>query len=175
MQTAIFGGGCFWCTEAIFRRLNGVSSVVPGYAGGQMENPNYDKVSMGTTGHAEVIKVEFYPNVISYERLLAVFFALHDATQVNGQGADIGTQYRSLILTTSEDQLQEAQSRVMQLKKQGEAVVTQVEPLKKFYDAESYHQKYYEQNPTTGYCMVVISPKLDKLREKFPELLKSSQ
>lgn len=175
MEVAVFGGGCFWCTEAIFRRLNGVDQVVPGYAGGTMDRPNYDKVSMGTTGHAEVIQVTFDPKVIPYERLLEVFFALHDATQLNGQGADLGTQYRSIILTTSNEQERAALSQIEELKGDGEEVVTEVRPLEKFYDAESYHQKYYELNPTTGYCMVVISPKLDKLREKFPELLKKNK
>lgn len=172
MEVAVFGGGCFWCTEAIFRRLNGVEKVVSGYAGGDAKNPSYEKVSMGTTGHAEVIRVEFDPKIISYDRLLDVFFALHDATQVNGQGADLGTQYRSIILTTSKEQAELAEKKIAELKKEGEDIVTQLQPLKEFFDAESYHQKYYELNPTTGYCMLVISPKLDKLREKFPELMK---
>lgn len=175
METAVFGGGCFWCTEAIFRRLNGVENVVSGYAGGVMEKPNYDKVSMGTSGHAEVIQVEFNSKVISYERLLDVFFALHDATQPNGQGADIGSQYRSVILTTTEEQKKLAQARIEQLKEEGEEIVTELKPLEKFYTAEQYHQKFYELNPTTSYCMVIVSPKLDKLREKFPELLKPAK
>jgi peptide-methionine (S)-S-oxide reductase len=127
---------------------------------------------MGTTGHAEVIKLEFDPKVISYERLLDVFFALHDATQVNGQGYDVGTEYRSVILTTTSEQFAQAQQRITSLKDEGEDIVTELKPLERFYDAASYHQKFYELNPTTSYCMVIVSPKLDKLREKFPELLK---
>jgi peptide-methionine (S)-S-oxide reductase len=168
-EFAIFGGGCFWCTEAVFRRFQGVIRVIPGYAGGTDTNPNYDRVSDGDTGHAEVIEVEFDPAVISYEQLLDVFFAAHDATQVDGQGADIGPQYRSIILTTSETQSEAAHAKVAE---QGEKVATEIAPIENFYDAERYHHEYFDRNPTMPYCQMVIRPKLDKLLEEFPELLK---
>lgn len=165
-EIAYFGGGCFWCTEAIFSRLKGVSLVTSGYAGGKMENPNYDAVSSGTTGHAEVVRVEFDPDIISYDTLLDVFWETHDPTSLNQQGADIGTQYRSIILTTNNKQLETAR------KKMPKKAVTEIKKLDKFYDAESYHKNYYEHNHDQPYCQLVISPKIKKLFQAFPKLIK---
>lgn len=170
-ETAVFGGGCFWCTEAVFRRLIGVSTVTSGYAGGQTDNPDYESVSTGTTGHAEVIQIEFDPNIISYQTLLEVFFTVHDATQKDRQGADVGTQYRSIILTTSQEQLEQAEKKV---KEQGSKITTQVAPLEKFYTAEQYHHAYYDRNPTQPYCLLTIVPKLDKVQEKFRKYIKTT-
>jgi peptide-methionine (S)-S-oxide reductase len=177
LETAVFGGGCFWCVEAIFQNLRGVESVVSGYAGGEMGNPDYEHVSMGTTGHAEVVKVEFDPGVISYEILLNVFFSTHDPTTLNKQGADVGTQYRSVILYTTEEQKNLAESFIKKLMDSGEyekPIVTEVKALEKFYSAEGYHQNYYESNKNQPYCQVVIDPKVKKFREKFREYLKAN-
>ena len=171
-ETAIFGGGCFWCTEAVFQNLRGVVSVMSGYAGGNTENPTYEQVSMGNTGHAEVIKVEFDPEQIGFADLLEVFFALHDPTTLNRQGDDVGTQYRSAIFFTTPRQEREAKEYIESLKKSGVAAVTEVVPLGKLYEAEDYHQNYYKLNSAKPYCQVVISPKLAKLREKFGRLVK---
>lgn len=174
-EIAIFGGGCFWCTEAIFQQLRGVVSVVPGYAGGERENPNYDSVSMGNTGHAEVIKVEFDPSVIPYRDLLEVFFHTHNPTTMNQQGGDIGTQYRSIILYTSDAQRVAVENLISELENSGEfkdQIVTELKPLEKFYEAEDYHKEYFAKNSDAPYCQVVISPKLRKLREKYSEKLK---
>jgi peptide-methionine (S)-S-oxide reductase len=174
-EIAVFGGGCFWCTEAIFNRLKGVTSVISGYAGGEMENPGYYDVSEGTTGHAEVIKIEFDPSIISYRTLLEVFFATHNPTTLNQQGADVGTQYRSLILYTAEEQKKEADEYIEILNKSGkyeQPVVTEVQKLSQFYDAESYHQKYFEKNTDAPYCQVVIAPKIQKLLNKYGNLVK---
>lgn len=171
-QTTIFGGGCFWCTEAIFAELWGVISVLSGYAGGTMPDPTYEQVCGGDTGHAEVIKVEFDPEQISYDDLLTVFFATHDPTTLNKQGNDIGTQYRSIILYTSEAQKEEAGKFIEELNKEGKQVVTELKPLDKFYPAEEYHRRYFKKNPAKAYCQAVISPKLEKLRQKFEKLLK---
>ena len=175
LATAVFGGGCFWCTEAIFQMLKGVESVVSGYAGGDMEHPNYHAVSAGTTGHAEVIQVSFDPTVVTYETLLEVFFATHDPTTLNRQGNDSGEQYRSIILCTSDEQKQQAESYIKKLQDTGEfpdQVVTDVQPLGQFYSAEAYHQNYYQSNQDQPYCQLVISPKVKKFKEKHPELLK---
>lgn len=174
-QEAVFGGGCFWCTEAIFQMLKGVTSVTSGYAGGDKENPDYHSVSAGTTGHAEVIKVAFDPEVIAYETLLEVFFATHDPTTLNKQGNDVGEQYRSVILYTSDEQKNQAQEYIKKLEDAGEfpdKVVTEVQPLGDFYTAEEYHQNYYNENQDKPYCQIVISPKIQKFKEKHPELLK---
>ncbi len=173
-QTAVFGGGCFWCTEAVFGELKGVISVMPGYAGGETKNPTYEQVSSGTTGHAEVIKIEYDPEKISYEDLLTVFFATHNPTTPNQQGADVGTQYRSTVFYTTEEQKKDAEKIIAKLNESGPKVVTEVKPLEMFYEAEEYHKKYYERNTDAPYCQVVINPKLDKLKEKFHELLKNS-
>ena len=173
-EVGIFGGGCFWCTEAVFKMLRGVVGVLPGYAGGSMDKPSYDKVSSGKTGHAEVIRIEYNPSAISYETLLTVFFATHDPTTLNRQGADQGTQYRSIILYTSAEQKRAAQQMIKELNAVagGKPIVTEVKPLNHFYEAESYHRDYYAKNPDQSYCQVVIDPKLKKVREKFAELLK---
>ena len=174
-KTAVFGGGCFWCTEAVFKMLKGVKSVEPGYAGGQTENPTYYKVSEGNTGHAEVIKIIYDPSQVSYHDLLTVFFGSHDATQVNRQGNDIGTQYRSIVLYTDETQKKEAEDFIKELEasaKEGEPIATEVNPLGTFYPAEAEHLDYYARNKEQGYCQVIIAPKLQKVQEKFAELLK---
>ncbi|MBI2063990.1 MAG: peptide-methionine (S)-S-oxide reductase MsrA [Candidatus Yanofskybacteria bacterium] len=176
-QIAVFGGGCFWCTEAVFKMLRGVVSVVPGYAGGTKPNPSYDEVSAGKTGHAEVSRIEFDPKLINYNDLLTVFFATHDPTTLNRQGNDVGTQYRSTILYTDELQKDEAKrfiKEINDLHPEGAPVVTEIKPLDKFYEAEEYHHDYYAKNPNQAYCQVVINPKLDKVREKFSELLKNN-
>ena len=167
-EIAIFGGGCFWCTEAIFRMLNGVISVEPGYAGGETLNPTYDDVSLGKTGHAEVIRIEFDPDKISYHDLLTVFFGTHDPTSLNRQGADIGTQYRSIILYTTEKQKELAQKSVKDF-------VTEVKPLDKYYPAEDYHKNYYENHKDNPYCELVINPKLEKVQESFKNLLEKNE
>lgn len=171
-EVAIFGGGCFWCTEAVFQRLDGVISVEPGYAGGQKENPTYEDVSSGSTGHAEVIKIEYNPSKISYEDLLTVFFATHDPTTLNRQGNDVGTQYRSIILYSNEEQREKAENFIRELNKQGDKIVTELKPLDTVYPAENYHKNYYEKNKDKLYCQVVISPKLEKLEKRFKKLLK---
>lgn len=176
-ETAIFGGGCFWCTEAVFKSLKGVISVMPGYSGGEASSASYNKVSGGNTGHAEVIKIEYDPETISFLDLLSVFFNTHDATTLNKQGADVGTQYRSVIFYTSEEQKQEAEKIIKDLneaKAYGEdkTVVTEVKPLEKFFEAEDYHKDYYVNNKDAPYCQVVIAPKLEKLQKRFGELLK---
>ena len=172
-EIVVLGGGCFWCTEAIFKMLKGVVSVVPGYAGGTTENPNYDKVCMGNTGHAEVIQVEFNPAVIPFKDLLDVFFYLHDPTTLNRQGADRGTAYRSIILYTSEEQRLEAEGLIRDLVGEfKDPIVTEIKPLDKFYEAEDYHKDYFARNIEQPYCEVVISPKLSKLREKYSGRLK---
>lgn len=173
-EIAVFGGGCFWCTEAVFKMLRGVVSVMPGYAGGTTENPTYESVSNGNTGHAEVIHIEFDPTQIAYEDLLTVFFASHDATTLNRQGHDIGTQYRSIVLYTTLEQKEKAEKFILDINAsspEGKPVVTEVKPLEKFYPAEDYHKNYYERNKQAGYCELVIAPKLEKVQEKFAALI----
>jgi len=170
-ERIVFAGGCFWCTEAIFKDLKGVSSVMPGYAGGDTKNPTYEEVCAGKTGHAEVIEIEYDSSVMSLGDLLTVFFATHDPTTLNRQGADIGTQYRSAIFYTAEKQKEEANKFIGELNKEGQPVVTELKPLKEFYPAEENHRDYYKKNANAPYCQVVISPKLKKLRERFQELL----
>jgi peptide-methionine (S)-S-oxide reductase len=166
-QHATFGGGCFWCLEAVFERVDGVKSVTSGYAGGAMPDPDYKEVCNGDTGHAEVIQIEFDPAKVSYEKLLEVFWAAHDPTTMNRQGADAGTQYRSVILYQNEAQKRAAEkSKADEQKEFHNPIVTQIVPLEKYYPAEQYHQDYYRNNPHAGYCMMVISPKLKKLEEK---------
>lgn len=177
MQVAVFGGGCFWCTEAVFRALRGVSSVMPGYAGGQMPKPTYEKICDGDTGHAEVIRIEFDPSQISFEDLLTVFFATHNPTTLNRQGNDVGTQYRSIILYTNEEQKKIAEMFIKKLDEgdtTGKPVVTEVVSLQEFFEAESYHQDYFTKNPDNGYCQFAINPKLEKVKERFHQLLKTS-
>lgn len=176
-ELAVFGGGCFWCTEAIFKKLRGVESVTPGYAGGAGANPTYESVCSGTTGHAEVIEIVYDPARISYRDLLTVFFATHDATSLNRQGNDVGTQYRSVILTSTDAQRHEAETFVREINTSnaaGKPVVTDIKPLDAFYPAEDYHRDYYARNQDNPYCQMVINPKLEKVQEKFRELLKES-
>ncbi len=170
METATIGGGCFWCVEAVFQRLNGVEKVVSGYAGGQTENPTYREVVSGSTGHAEVVQITYDPEVISFTKLLEVFFLTHNPTTLNRQGADVGTQYRSIILWKDEQQKQTAEVVIKMIddeKIYDNPIVTQVVPLEVFYEAEEYHQDYFNRNPEQAYCQVVIAPKLQKLRELF--------
>lgn len=175
LELATFGGGCFWCVEAIFERVDGVHSVVSGYSGGDVANPTYREVTTGTTGHAEVIQIRYDPEVVSYTRLLEVFFKTHDPTTLNRQGADVGTQYRSIILYHSELQKLDAEKVIIDLEREGiwdRPIVTEVEPFSEFYSAEAYHQEYYENNPNQGYCRVVIQPKVEKFEKVFRDLLK---
>jgi peptide-methionine (S)-S-oxide reductase len=174
-QVIVFGGGCFWCTEAVVERLKGVVSVDSGYAGGDVEDPTYEQVSSGRTGHAEVIRIEYDPAVLTLHDLLSVFFTTHDPTTLNQQGADMGTQYRSIILYTTEEQRQECEKFIKDLevsKTFSQPIVTEVKPLEKFYEAEEYHKRYYDNNADKPYCQVVINPKLAKLRQKYSKLLK---
>jgi len=169
-EVAVFGGGCFWCTEAVFDQLEGVASVVPGYAGGHTENPTYYQVCGETTGHAEVSKLQFDPSQITYKDLLAVFFATHDPTTLNRQGADRGTHYRSIILYANDEQKEQAEAFVKELNgsaHKGNPVVTELARLERFYEAEAEHKDYYLRNAANMYCQLVISPKVEKVREKF--------
>jgi len=171
-NSAVFGGGCFWCTEAAFQRIKGVTGVVPGYAGGNVQQPSYERVTTGTTGHAEVVRVTFDPDVVSYKDLLKVFFAIHDPTTPNRQGNDIGPQYRSIILFVDDQQRQEAESFVAEINPDFDnRIVTELEPLTAFYEAEEYHHNYFNRNPNAGYCQVIISPKVSKLRKDFAQFL----
>ena len=175
LQSAVFGGGCFWCGEALFERLRGVESVVSGYAGGAKENPTYKEVSSGEAKHAEVIRVEYDPTIISYGTLLSVFFSTHDPTTLNRQGGDVGTQYRSAIFYTDEQQREDAKKFVKKLEKEKvfeNPIVTEIQPLTKFYEAEEYHQEYYKNNKEALYCKVVIDPKIQKLQATYAHLLK---
>jgi peptide-methionine (S)-S-oxide reductase len=174
-ESVVFGGGCFWCTEAVFKMIDGVSAITSGYAGGTKENPTYREVSSGATGHAEAIKIDYDPTKVAYRDLLTIFFASHDATQLNRQGADVGTQYRSIILYTTEDQKTESEAFIKELdasSSEGDPIVTEVVPLAIFYPAEDYHQDYYAQNKAQGYCQIVIAPKLQKVQAHYAELLK---
>lgn len=177
-ETAILGGGCFWCLEAVFDRLQGVVSVTSGYAGGHVPDPSYRQVCTGSTGHAEVVQIEYDPDTITFHELLEVFFATHDPTTPNRQGADRGPQYRSIILYETESQRATAQDAIERLERDGTfdaPIVTQVEPLDTFYPAEADHQDFYRNNPSYGYCRVVIDPKVAKLRAKFAHRLKEAE
>lgn len=175
MEIAVFAGGCFWCTEAVFERLKGVVSVMPGYTGGTVPKPTYAQVCSGRTGHAESIRVEFDPEKISYKDLLSVFFATHDPTTLNRQGADVGTEYRSAIFYTTDEQKQAAEAYIKELDGQlPRRVVTEVVPLGEFYEAEDYHQQYYDNNAFAPYCQFVIDPKLQKLYKNFGEMVKGT-
>src|SRR5690348_9887293 len=171
-ETIVFGGGCFWCTEAVFEDLRGVISVMPGYAGGTTPDPTYWQVVNGKTGHAEVSQVVYNPDEISFHDLLTVFFATHDPTTLNRQAYDVGTEYRSIILYTTDQQKQEAEEFIAKLKADGIAVVTELKPLDKFYPAEKEHIEYYKNNSSAPYCQIIINPKLEKLQQQFAELLK---
>lgn len=175
-QIAVFGGGCFWCTEAVFNELGGVVSVMPGYAGGTLKNPTYEQVCTGRTGYAEVIRIEFDPERISFRDLMTVFFATHDPTTLNRQGHDVGTQYRSAVFYTNDEQKKEAEVFIKELDNSTtfrDPIVTTLERLTEFYKAEKYHHKYYSNNPYESYCQLTIPPKLDKLHKQFSELLKA--
>ncbi|BCT90240.1 peptide-methionine (S)-S-oxide reductase MsrA [Acinetobacter variabilis] len=173
MQQALFGGGCFWCTEAVFLQLQGVQKVVSGYAGGQNPNPTYEEVCGGDTNHAEVILIDFDENQITYSQLLEVFFATHDPTTLNRQGNDVGTQYRSVIYYFNDEQKETAQLTIDSLKAEGLNIVTELSPAPTFYPAEEYHQNFFAKNPNQGYCNFAIPPKLNKLQHKFMTLLKT--
>jgi peptide-methionine (S)-S-oxide reductase len=175
LQTATLAGGCFWCLEAVYDEIKGVHTVESGYAGGHMDNPTYRAVCNGDTGHAEVVQVHFDPNVVSFRDLLNVFFAIHDPTTLNRQGADMGTQYRSAIFYHDEEQKKTAEELIKDLNAQkiwDKQLVTEVSKLDKFYVAEDYHQEYYARNPYQPYCMAVVAPKVSKFRKHFLELLK---
>ncbi len=174
-EIAVFGGGCFWCTEAVFAELVGVKTVMPGYAGGKKEAPTYEEVSSGKTGHAESVQITFDPAKITFEDLLSVFFATHDPTTPNRQGNDIGEQYRSVIFYTTDVQKKAAEQIVRESNEQnvyGRPIVTQVLPLDKFYPAEDYHREYYKNHADAPYCQIVIEPKLEKLRTRFNTLVR---
>lgn len=175
-QTATLAGGCFWCLEAVFDNLQGVTDVVSGYAGGTKVNPTYRQVCTGETGHAEVVQIKFEPSIISYRELLEVFFSIHDPTTLNRQGADVGTQYRSAIFYHSPEQKKTAEETIAALTEEkvwAEPIVTEVVPLDVFYPAEDYHQEYFAKNPAQGYCQMVVAPKVAKFRQKFSSRLKA--
>lgn len=176
-ETAILGGGCFWCVEAVFQKLRGVVSVVSGYAGGSTDEPTYRDICTGATGHAEVIQVEFEPEKISFDDILTVFFHTHDPTTLNCQGNDVGTQYRSVIFYTNPDQERIARDKIKELDAGGDfadPIVTEVSPAPKFYPAEDYHQNFFQRNPAQPYCLFAIPPKLGKLTKDFQHLLAES-
>lgn len=176
LELATLAGGCFWCLEAVYNELKGVHRVVSGYTGGQTENPSYQAVCTGLTGHAEAVQIHYDPQVISYRDLLQVFFTIHDPTTLNRQGADVGTQYRSAIFYHDPAQKQQAEQMIAEIeaaKIWPQPIVTQVEPLGVFYPAEAYHQDYFKRNPYQGYCQVVIAPKVAKFRKLYLERLKA--
>ena len=176
-EIAVFGGGCFWCTEAVFKMLRGVYSIAPGYTGGTTMNPTYESVSTGVTGHVESVRIEFNPEEVSYRDLLTVFFGSHDPTTRNRQGDDEGAQYRSAIFYTTPEQGEIAHIFVKELNasnKLGKTIVTEVSPLGVFYTAENYHKDYYTQNKNTPYCELVINPKLKHVQLQFAKLLKNN-
>ena len=174
-DTAIFAGGCFWCTEAIFKEMKGVKTVTPGYTGGKRANPTYEQVTTGATGHAEAVKIIFDPSQISYEELLQVFFATHDPTTLNRQGNDVGTQYRSAVFYTNEKQKELTKAYIKFLNDSDiydQYIVTEVVPASEFYEAEDYHKNYLANNSTNPYCQFVVLPKLEKFRKEFKNILK---
>ena len=174
-EVATLGGGCFWCTEAVLEGLRGVDKVESGYTGGAVANPTYEQVCSGTTGHAEVVRVTFDPQEISFRDLLHVFLSTHDPTTLNRQGADAGTQYRSVIFPHSPEQRATAEEVIASLDREqiwDDPIVTRIEPAAEFYPAESYHAQYYRRNPRQGYCQVVIAPKVAKLRKQFADRLR---
>lgn len=176
-EIAVFGGGCFWCTEAVFQSLRGVVSVMPGYTGGTLKNPTYDQVATGRTGHAESIKIEFDPKIISYKDLLTVFFNTHDPTTLNMQGHDVGTEYRSAIFFATPDQEQTAREVIRELEEANaydKPIVTEVVALGEFFHAEDYHRDYFKINRGQPYCELVIAPKMEKFQKKFADLLATS-
>ena len=174
LETAYFGAGCFWCVEAVFQEIQGVYTVESGYMGGQTENPTYREICTGTTGHAEIVKLTFDPETISYAELLEILWTTHDPTTLNRQGADRGTQYRSAIFYANENQKSAAEKSKAEVATQiwDDRIVTEITPVSTYYPAEDYHQNYYKYNPNQGYCQVVINPKIRKVREKFADKLK---
>jgi peptide-methionine (S)-S-oxide reductase len=175
MEVATLGGGCFWCTEAVFTQLKGVEKVESGYSGGKLENPTYEQVSTGTTRHAEAMQITFDPNAISYKEILEIFFSTHDPTTLNRQGPDVGTQYRSVIFYHSDQQKMIAEQVIREITEEkifDAPIVTQLEPFKAFYEAEDYHRDYFKRHPEQPYCSLVIAPKLAKLRELYLNKLK---
>lgn len=176
-ETAVFGGGCFWCTEAVFSEVAGVEDVLCGYAGGTVPDPSYELVCSGTTGHAEVVKITYNPSKISYRELLQIFFSVHDPTTRDQQGVDYGSQYRSVILYNSEEQKRISEAVIGELKKDevfDDPIVTEVVPLEHFYTAEEYHQHYFGRNPDKPYCRIVINPKLSKFRKHYRDTIKTT-
>lgn len=175
LETATLGGGCFWCLEGVYQDFLGVESVVSGYAGGHLENPSYEAVCTGTTGHAEVVQLQFRPEEVSYETLLRVFFTIHDPTTPDRQGGDVGSQYRSVIFTHSPEQKEVAQAVMAEISESGmwdAPLVTQLESLDRFWEAEPYHHRYFQKNPEQGYCRMVVAPKVAKARKSFAHLLR---
>lgn len=176
MTKATFAGGCFWCTEAIFQMIKGVSKITPGYTGGTIDNPTYEEVSSGRTGHAEAVQIEYNENIVSYDTLLDIFFATHNPTTLNRQGYDIGTQYRSAIFYENDSQKKEAENKITSLNNSGiykSKIVTDLEPLTNFYEAEDYHKNYYQNNPNKPYCKLIIDPKIKKLLKNYQKNLKN--
>jgi len=174
-EIATLGGGCFWCLDPIYAELVGVEKVEAGYSGGEVKNPSYELICTGTTGHAEVVQVTFDPKIITYEEILKIFFTIHDPTTLNRQGADVGTQYRSVIFYHDETQKETAKRVIQEIEREGiwhDPIVTQVLPFDVYYVAEDYHQDYFKNNPGQGYCRVVIAPKVAKFRQKYAEKLK---
>lgn len=175
-EIATLGGGCFWCLEAVYQEVIGVEEVVSGYAGGQVANPTYEMVCAGTTGHAEAVQIAFDPQIVAYREILEIFFVIHDPTTLNRQGADVGTQYRSVIFYHDDSQKKIAQEIIAELEAQQSypnPIVTEVAPLPDFYKAEGYHQRYYQNNPYQPYCQAVVAPKLAKFRQTFAEKRKT--
>ncbi len=175
LDTATFGTGCFWCSEAIFERVKGVKSVVSGYSGGTVEDPTYEEVCTGNTGHAEVVQITFDSSIVSYDKLLEIFWKTHDPTTLNRQGADVGTQYRSVIFYHNADQKEKAEYYKKKLEDEKiwkDPIVTEISPFNHFYEAEDYHQEYYDNNPNQGYCAYVITPKVEKFEKIFKDMLK---
>lgn len=176
MTTYVLAGGCFWCLDAVFRRINGVNSVVSGYSGGKNTSPNYDQVSSGTTGHAEVVQVTFDETIIPTDIILDLFFLIHDPTTKDKQGNDVGTQYRSAMFYANEEQKSNFEAALNRAKKHwGDKIVTEINSLDKFYMAEDYHQDYFNQNPEAGYCRVVITPKIIKARQAYKQYMKEDE
>ncbi|SFU70884.1 peptide-methionine (S)-S-oxide reductase [Pustulibacterium marinum] len=178
MQKAIFAGGCFWCTEAVFLKIEGVQKVISGYTGGKIKNPCYREVAMGLTSHAEAIQIEFDESKVTYEKLLEIFFATHDPTTLNRQGNDVGTQYRSEIFYTDENQKNIAESFIQWLTEENifsKSIVTKISPAMPFYEAEDYHQNYYNLNSSQPYCQIIIDPKIAKLEKYYAAQLKKAQ
>ncbi|MDA3942963.1 MAG: peptide-methionine (S)-S-oxide reductase MsrA [Bacteroidetes bacterium] len=175
-ETITLGAGCFWCTEAVFDQLKGIESITSGYSGGKIANPTYREVTSGLTGHAEVVQIEYNPKIVSLDQILEVFFRTHNPTTLNRQGADVGTQYRSVIFYHTDEQkkiAEEVKSRLNELQIWENEIVTEINAFEKFYKAEDYHQNYYEKNPAQGYCQFVIVPKLEKFNQLFQDLRKT--